>query len=132
MGREGEGGEEGQGGQGGEGQEGGEGGRVDLSLGGGQGKERRPPVVGRIFTKEYLRDLPRPSEPLLPLLWAVLTTLTPTLSFLGFWVVYHSAIVGTSALRRDNNNKLKQQSTSNFVKENTLGIPEEILRVHLF
>ena len=105
---------------------------MDLSLGGGQGKERRPPVVVRISTKEYLRDLPRPSEPLLPLLWAVLTTLTPTLSFLGFWVVYHSAIVGTSALRRDNNNKLKQQTTSNFVKENTLGIPEEILRVHLF
>ena len=35
-------------------------------------------------------------------------------------------------MTRDNNNKLKQQSTSNFVKENTLGIPEEILRVHLF
>ena len=32
-------------------------------------------------------------------------------------------------MTRDYNNKLKQQSTSNFV---TLGIPEEILRVHLF
>ena len=72
MGREGgeggeegeEGGGEGQGGEeGGEGQEVREGGRVDLSLGGGQGKERRPPVVGRIFTKEYLRDLPRVSDP---------------------------------------------------------------------
>ena len=54
MGREGgQGG--GQGGEeGGEGQEVGEGGRVDLSLGGGQGKERRPPVVVQIFTKEYL------------------------------------------------------------------------------
>ena len=75
MGREGE--------EGGEEQEVGEGGRVDLSLGGGQGKERRPPVVVRIFTKEYLRNLPRPSKPLPPLLWAVLTTLPSTLSFLG-------------------------------------------------
>ena len=100
MGREGEeggeGGEEGEEGEeGGEGQEVGEGGRVDLSLGGGQGKERRPPVVVRIFTKEYLCNLPRPSDPHPPLLWTVLTTLTPTLSFLGIWVVYHSAIVGT-------------------------------------
>ena len=87
MGREGEEGEEGQ--------EVGEGGRVDLSLGGGQGKERRPPVVGRIFTKEYLRDLPRASDPLPPLLWTVLTTLPSTPSFLGIWVVYHLAIVGT-------------------------------------
>ena len=65
MGREGEEGEGGEeGGEGGEGQEVGEGGRVDLSLGGGQGKERRPPVVLRIFTtKEYLRDLPRVSDP---------------------------------------------------------------------
>ena len=75
MGREGE--------EGGEGQEVGEGGRVDLSLGGGQGKERRPPVVVRIFTKEYLRDLPRPSDPFPALLWAVLSTLPSTLSFLG-------------------------------------------------
>ena len=52
MGREEEEGEEG--GEGQEVGEGGEGGRVDLSLGGGQGKERRPPVVVRIFTKEYL------------------------------------------------------------------------------
>ena len=88
MGREGE--------EGGEEQEVGEGGRVDLSLGGGQGKERRPPVVGRIFTKEYLRDLPpRPSDPIPPLIWAVLSTLPSTLIFLRIRVVYHSAIVGT-------------------------------------
>ena len=93
MEREEEEGEEG--GEGGEEQEVGEGGRVDLSLGGGQGKERRPPVVVRIFTKEYLRNLPRPSDPLPPLLWAVLSTLPSTLSFLEIWVVYHSAIVGT-------------------------------------
>ena len=81
--------------EGGEGQEVGEGGRVDLSLGGGQGKERRPPVVVRIFTKEYLLDLPRPSDPIPPLIWAVLSTLPSTLIFLGIRVVYHSAIVGT-------------------------------------
>ena len=68
MGREEEEGEEGgeegeEGEEGGEGQEVREGGRVDLSLGGGQGKERRPPVVVRIFTKEYLCNLPRPSDP---------------------------------------------------------------------
>ena len=82
MGREGEeGGEEG--GEGQEVREVGEGGRVDLSLGGGQGKERRPPVVVRIFTKEYLLDLPRPSDPIPPLIWAALSTLPSTLSFLG-------------------------------------------------
>ena len=86
MGREGgQGGEE-EGEEGGEGQEVREGGRVDLSLGGGQGKERRPPVVGRIFTKEYLCNLPRPSDPHPPLLWTVLTTLPSTLSFPGIWV----------------------------------------------
>ena len=87
MGREGEeGGEEG--GEGQEVREVGEGGRVDLSLGGGQGKERRPPVVVRIFTKEYLRNLPRPSDPLPPLLWTVLTTLPSTLSFLGICLTF--------------------------------------------
>ena len=90
MGREEEEGEEG-----GEGQEVREGGRVDLSLGGGQGKERRPPVVGRIFTKEYLRNLPRPSDPRPPLLWTLLTTLSSTPSFFGIWVVYNLATIGT-------------------------------------